>query len=105
MNKVFKLLYLYVNEYKVENVRDYDINRDTTIITINISDINCYDLADILSMDLRLNCKYKPIYIDTDLLIISNDKSQIKFINDNDNNLVWSWLLSGIISAEIQKNM
>lgn len=103
MKKTFKLLNLYVNEYHVKNVRDYEVNRDHTIIEVKISDIECYDLADVVSMDLCLNCKYKPIYIDSTLLVLANEKSHINFTNDNDNNLVWAWLLSGVISAEIQK--
>lgn len=92
-----------MNEFHVKNIRDYDVDRDHVIIEINISDIDCYDLADILSADLCLKCKYKPIYIDSSLLILSNEKSHINFRNDDDNSLVWAWLLSGVISAEIQK--
>lgn len=103
MKRTFQILNLYVNEFHVKNIRDYEIDRDHMIIDVNISDIDCYDLADILSADLCLKGKYKPIYIDSTLLVLANEKSHINFRNDNNNNLVWAWLLSGIISAEIQK--
>ena len=105
MKKTFANLNLYVNEYTVKNVLNYEIIQDHTVIKINISDISCCDLSDVLSMDLCLNAKYKPIYIDSTELILSNEKSHIEFHNDDDNTLVWAYLLSGVIQSDIQKNM
>lgn len=101
--KCYEILNLYVNEYLHKMVRDYDSNSDYIYITINITDINSYDIADVLSMDLILNVGFKPTYIDENKLVLSTEEINLSFFKNEESSLCWSWLLSGIIEAKIRK--